>query len=155
MTKEDREQTIADNLTYVDGVLDALMVDGGAAAPPVFAGFSQGVAMAYRAAARSRHGCAGLIVLAGDVPPDVADDHGSLPSSLLLGRGTADSWYTEDKMTADQAVLAACGTTVETCVFEDGHVWNEAFHRAAGDYLTRILASGRFGIAERAPSPAS
>src|SRR5581483_8862807 len=66
MTRLDREPAIDDNKAYVRGVLDSLH-------PPqtvVFAGFSQGGAMAYRAAADFGR-AAGVIVLAADVPPDV------------------------------------------------------------------------------------
>ena len=67
MTKLDRDLAIADNLEYVRRALESI----GHRNVVVFAGFSQGVAMAYRAAAAMP--CAGLIALAGDVPPDVRD----------------------------------------------------------------------------------
>ena len=50
MTHEDREDAIADNVAYVTTALEAVPHD--ASRPVVFAGFSQGVAMAYRAACR-------------------------------------------------------------------------------------------------------
>ena len=71
-------------------------------------GFSQGVAMAYRAAALVQRPCDGVIALAGDVPPDVAPLAASLPK-VLLGRGTEDKWYTAEKAAKDRAVLEGAG----------------------------------------------
>src|SRR5262245_47905561 len=64
MTKQDRELEIADNTAYVWSVVDTVRRGGQRRRPLVFVGFSQGVAMAYRAAASGE--CNGLIVLAGD-----------------------------------------------------------------------------------------
>ncbi|MEO5897827.1 MAG: phospholipase, partial [Vicinamibacterales bacterium] len=49
MTRQDREVTIEDNIAYVDRVVEQVATAG---TPVVFAGFSQGVAMAFRAAVR-------------------------------------------------------------------------------------------------------
>ena len=52
-----------------------------------YLGFSQGAAMAYRAAAGSGHPCQGVVVLGGDVPPELEGrDLASFPP-VLLGRG--------------------------------------------------------------------
>src|ERR671914_443656 len=51
MTREDRELAIADNVDYVGRVLDDARRRYAAGGPLVFEGFSQGRAMAYRAAA--------------------------------------------------------------------------------------------------------
>ena len=133
MTRQDREMAIADNVRYVAGVVEVVSREFGLETSPiVFAGFSQGVAMAYRAAAAIP--AAGVIVLAGDVPPDVT---GPLPD-VLIGRGSGDSWYTEEKATADVARLEGSARSVETCVFEGGHEWTDAFAAAAGVFLQRI-----------------
>lgn len=145
MTKQDRELAIEDNVRYVASVVEALTRELGEPARLVFAGFSQGVAMTWRAAAGNGRPCHGVIALAGDVPPEVREPAaggtaGPLPAGLpvLLGRGTEDSWYTEGKMEADLEVLAAHRADVETCVFEDGHVWAEEFLSAAGRFLERV-----------------
>ncbi len=137
MTREDRELAIADNIAYVSSVLDAVEQERGAPAPLVCVGFSQGVAMAYRAALFAGRPCAGLILLAGDVPPDVGPLAGSLPP-VLLGRGTADTWYTAKKAAADVAALTAAGTSVTEFVFEGGHVWDDAFVARAGAFLDEL-----------------
>jgi predicted esterase len=136
MTRQDRELAIADNVRYVAGVVEAVSHEFGLKASPiVFAGFSQGVAMAYRAAATIP--AAGVIVLAGDVPPDVTQP---LPD-VLIGRGSGDDWYTDEKAAADVARLQRLARNVETCVFEGGHEWTDAFAAAAGAFLERIRHS--------------
>jgi predicted esterase len=133
MTRQDRELAIADNVRYVAGVVEAVSREFGLERSPiVFAGFSQGVAMAYRAAASIQ--ADGVIALAGDVPPDVTQ---ALPD-VLIGRGTTDDWYNQAKMAADVARLKGLARTVETCVFEGGHEWTDAFTAAAGRFLQRI-----------------
>ena len=51
MTRQDRELAIADNIAYVDRVVQAIERDY-QARDAFFLGFSQGVAMAFRAAVR-------------------------------------------------------------------------------------------------------
>lgn len=134
MTRQDRELAISDNIRYVGTVVEAMRSEfTTAAASTVFAGFSQGVAMAYRAAA---HGAAtGVVVLAGDVPPDLTQ---KLPD-VLIGRGRSDSWYTEARMTADLSRLQDLAQRVETCVFDGGHEWTDEFATAVGVFLNRLL----------------
>lgn len=133
MTREDRELAIADNIAYVRGVLDAVT----AAAPVgrlVFCGFSQGTAMAYRAAAFTGHRADGLIILAGDLPPDVAPVAAALPP-VLLGRGAAEEWYTAERAAADLERLRAAGVGVVEHVFDAGHVRHPSFAARAGVFL--------------------
>lgn len=133
MTTEDREEAIADNLAYVAAVVKAVRAEFASTGPLVFAGFSQGVAMAYRAAAFAVP-CDGLILLGGDIPPDVAPVAPSLPR-VLLGRGMTDHWYTAPKAEKDLAILNSAGATLETCVFEGGHDWHPTFIERAGVFL--------------------
>ena len=137
MTKQDRELEIANNIAYVWSVVDRVRRDYPVRRPLVFAGFSQGVAMAYRAAAAGE--CDGLVVLAGDVPPDVAARASSLPP-ILLGRGKADDWYTKEKSAADLTVLHGAGVDLTEHVFDAGHVWDPSFVTAAQAFLQRISA---------------
>jgi predicted esterase len=133
MTREDRELAIADNLAYVRSVVDEV-TRACRPAPLVYVGFSQGVAMAYRAAAFAGAACHGLILLAGDLPPDVAPAASRLPP-LLLGRGEGDRWYTADKARADIAALEGAGVDVQEHVFDGGHEWHESFVTRAGRFL--------------------
>jgi len=136
MTRQDRDLAIADNLAYVTSVLDAVSTDTGITRPLVLAGFSQGGAMAYRVAAKS--GANGLIILAADVPPDVADQPGLRLPPVLIGRGASDRWYTAAKHEADCAALARAGIAVDSCVFDGGHEWGDEFRAAAARYLRRL-----------------
>lgn len=138
MTREDRELAIEDNLAYVASVVSAIRQDQPVSTTIVLAGFSQGVAMAYRAAAFAV-AASGLILLAGDVPPDVAPVAARLPA-LLVGRGTTDPYYTEAKANADLGVLGRAGVDVTIHVFEGGHEWDDSFVRRAGAFLDGVAA---------------
>src|SRR4051794_7871386 len=87
MTSQDRERAIDDNIDYVRSVV--------AEFPPakklVFLGFSRGGAMASRAA-YTHSNASGVIARAGEVTPDI---EGPLPP-VLIGRGTAEEWYTDE-----------------------------------------------------------
>ena len=140
MTKEDRDLAIADNIAYVAAVLAAVTEEIGITRPLIYTGFSQGVAMAYRAAAFVQQPCDGVIALAGDVPPDVAPIAAGLPP-VLIGRGTDDTWYTADKMALDLATLRGAEVAVAEHVFTGGHVWDAGFVTMAGTFLDERIAA--------------
>lgn len=134
MTSLDRELAIGDNIAYVRRVLDSLPRPD----TLVFAGFSQGAAMAARAAAYAAD-ADGLILLGGDIPPEIkADPDANLPP-VLLGRGTDDESYSDEKFKDDLKFLET-RTRVTTSVFSGGHEWSEAFREAAARFL-RMIAS--------------
>ena len=139
MTREDREAAIADNIAYVDAVLAAVAPARGAAL--VYAGFSQGVPMAYRAALRGRWGAAGVIAVGGEVAPELLEDPGLRFPPVLLVRGEADSWFTQEKFDADLNALGGRSVKVSPLVFDGGHEWGEAVSRAAGGFLAEIAAT--------------
>jgi len=136
MTKQDRELAIADNVEYVNRVLDAV----GPAATIVFAGFSQCVAMAYRAALLGRHPAAGIIALGGDVPPEFKTAAPRRWPPVLIGAGDAEVWYTDTKVRADEAALAAQGVACEVIRYRGGHEWTDAFRDAVARALERMRA---------------
>jgi predicted esterase len=136
MTSQERELAIRDNVDYVGRVLEAVTTADGGVRPRVFVGFSQGGAMAYRAAAH--HGADGLIVLAADVPPDVADTAGVRLPPILLGRGTADTWYTAHQHDGDMATLHRLRASVTSCVFDGGHEWSPEFRTAVSQFLRQF-----------------
>ena len=138
MTSQDREQAIRDNVAYVRDVVTALLSTAAPGTPLVYAGFSQGVAMAYRAALAAGHPCDGLIVLGGDVPPESQDVPADRWPPILLGRGRMDEWYTEPQLHSDLAFLQSRPIRLETVVFDGGHEWHADFYHAAGRFLERI-----------------
>lgn len=138
MTKEDRELAIADNVAYVAKVLSAVADEHGITRPLIYAGFSQGVAMAYRAAVLAERPCDGVIALAGDVPPDAAPLAAALPR-VLIGRGTEDKWYTAEKAGKDRTVLQQAGVAVTEHVFDGGHLWAPEFIAKAGTFVDELL----------------
>jgi predicted esterase len=142
MTREDRELAIDDNLAYVRSVVAAVRRGYPVNDVLVYAGFSQGVAMAYRAAAfvAAEDGIPaprGVILLAGDIPPDVAPTLRGFPP-LLIGRGTTDHWYTEPKAELDLETFRTAGVQPELHLFEGGHVWDDSFVARAGTFLDTI-----------------
>lgn len=143
MTRQDRELAIADNIAYVSAVVNEVRREHPVNDTLVYAGFSQGVAMAYRAAAFAGRRAAGLISLAGDLPPDVAPQASTLPP-ILIGRGLRDEWYTEARAAADLSLLAAAGRSVAEHVFDDGHVWHPSFIERAGLFLDANSSAAPF-----------
>jgi predicted esterase len=138
MTSQDREAAIAANIEYVDAALDSVPHDG--STKIVFAGFSQGVAMAFRSAVRGRRPAAGVIAVGGDVPPELLQDRDAAFPVVLLARGARDEWLTAQKFRADLNALAerTPGTRVRALEFEGGHEWNDVVAEAAGDFLESL-----------------
>lgn len=138
MTSQQREYAIADNVHYVGHVVAEVRRTHPTTRPIVFSGFSQGGAMAYRAAAA--FDCDGILVLAADVPPDVAASETPLPR-VLIGCGTEDRWYSDEQLERDLATLRGRSVSVDTCVFTGGHEWSDAFYDAAGRWLAQVRSA--------------
>ncbi|HKR66760.1 MAG TPA: phospholipase [Thermoanaerobaculia bacterium] len=127
LTSQDRELAIADNIAYVQRVLAALPRPR----TLVFLGFSQGASMAARAAAYATRADA-LILLGGDIPPEIKEDASvNLPPTLLV-RGEKDEWYTQEKLNKDLSYL---GNRARSLVFAGGHEWTDASRAAVGEVL--------------------
>ena len=154
MTRQDRDLAVADNVEYSNRVLGSGLVlrhmpDSGPSALQevdsdarvIFVGFSQGAAMAYRAAALGRFPASAVIALAGDIPPEVKlVDAAVLRQRLgrvVLGAGIHDTWFTPAKADADASFLASAGVPHEVVRYDGGHEWTEEFRGAA-----RMLLSG-------------
>lgn len=138
MTRLDREQAIEDNIRYVAGVVESVKRELPVSERLVYLGFSQGAAMAYRAAAGAGHPCQGLIVLGGDVPPELEQQDLSGFPPVLLGRGSSEEWYDAAKMEHDVELLRAKGVDVRPVIFQGGHEWTDEFRAAAGELLREV-----------------
>jgi len=138
MTRQNRDLMMHDNLRYVSAVIDQIRAEWDVGATLVFAGFSQGVAMAFRAAAMSRHQTTGIIALGGDIPPELERPLLARIPDALIGRGERDDWYTPQKLADDEARLRAAGANVVVTTFDGGHEWTADFNRVAAAFLTRF-----------------
>jgi predicted esterase len=140
MTRQDRELAMADNRDYVAAVIAEIERGSGAASAVVFAGFSQGVAMAFRAACVSTTPVLGVIALGSDVPPELDRTALKRIPSALLGRGASDHLYPAAQWDTDHARLVGAGVETELFTFDAGHEWNDVFGQRAGEFLTRLRA---------------
>jgi predicted esterase len=138
MTTQDREHAIDDNVRWVDVVLDRLADEFGPPRAVVFAGFSQGVAMAYRAALLGRREAAGIVAGCGDVPPELKAATPRGWPRVLAATGARDEWYTPARLESDMAFLRARRPDARSLVFEGGHEWSDALADAAGALLRDV-----------------
>lgn len=131
MTSLDRELAIADNVNYIR----TIAADLRPAQTLVFLGFSQGASMAARAAVLAGVPVSGLIMLGGDVPPELAPVSTFPPT--LLGRGDRDDWYTAEKLKHDVSFLGN-RTRLTVSEFAGGHEWTDEFRAACGEFLAAL-----------------
>ena len=135
MTRQDRELAMADNAAYVSGVLDAVAHEWPDMPRVVMTGFSQGVAMTFRAAVTAARPVDGVIAVCGDIPPEL--DAASLARirSALVCCGSRDEWYTAEKFDHDTRRLSEAGVRVRPIAFEGGHEWSDEVMRGASLFL--------------------
>lgn len=138
MTRFNRELAIDDNVGYVAAVVEEVRRELPDGTCVVYLGFSQGAAMAYRAAAACGHPCRGVIVLGGDLPPELAErDLAGFPP-VLLGRGSSEEWYDAVKMERDVELLRTKGVDIHPLIFAGGHEWTDEFRAAAARFLCDV-----------------
>lgn len=146
MTSFDRDHAIADNVAYALAVIDELARHHPSLQSLALIGFSQGVAMAYRAAAALGERSDGaplpvraLVALAGDVPPEVETGGLERLPPVLLAAGRKDDWFGPQELDRDAARLRAGGARVETLLFAGGHEWTGEVFARAGEFLAERL----------------
>ena len=132
MTRQDREAAIADNIEYVNRAIAATRRGD---IPLVFTGFSQGVAMAFRAAVRGDAGAAAVIAIGGDVPPELLPDPSVTFPRVVLARGSADDWYTQAKLDADISALRGRTVAATPIVYDGGHEWTTGVSELVARHL--------------------
>ncbi len=133
MTRRHRDLAIADNIAYVKSCLDSAIAEWNAQPLVVFAGFSQGVAMAFRAAANATQKVAGVIAVGGDVPPELTADQLNRIPKALIARGSTDPLYSEEQFAKDQQRLSAKGIYLNT-----GHEWTNDLSAPAAEFLSTV-----------------
>jgi predicted esterase len=141
MTRQDRELAIADNLAYVSGVLHAVLNET-TVESVVFAGFSQGVAMAFRAAVASTARVRHVIAVGGDVPPELDAAALSGLSSTLICRGAEDPFYTREMFDKDVERLTDARVRVDALTVAGGHEWSSAVTDAGFTFLRDSVTAG-------------
>jgi len=135
MTRQDRDLAIADNLSYVASVVDAVTREWPTSYARVYAGFSQGVAMTFRAAVASSRPPSGVISVGGDVPPELESPDLCRVRTALVCHGSADDWYTAAVFAKDVRRLRDANVQVRPLEFAGGHEWSDEVVRAAGEFL--------------------
>jgi predicted esterase len=135
MTRQDREDMIADNLAYFDRIVTTAAP---LELPLVVLGFSQGAAMAFRAGVRGGRRVRGVVAVGGDVPPELLADPAVKFPPTLIARGERDDWYTAAKMDVDHAALRARNVVVDILVYPAGHEWTSHVSEAAAAFIRSI-----------------
>lgn len=136
MTSQDRELRIKENVHYVNSVISKIKETYPANDILVYHGFSQGTAMACRAAILGDHEPAGVILLGGDIPPEL----NSLDKmrKILIARGKKDRFYNQEKWRADIDRINQLNLDYKLCEFDGGHHGNDEYFKTAGEFLKRI-----------------
>jgi len=135
MTRQNRDLAIADNIAYAQSVVAEAAREFDVTARVVYAGFSQGVAMAFRAACASPLPVGGVIALGGDVPPELDPRALERIPAALMSRGRSDEAYTPAAFEEDVERLRTARCAVTPFQFDGGHEWTSAFSEAAAGFL--------------------
>jgi len=139
MTSQQREEAIDDNLRYVRSVVTEAIHQNGEPRALVYVGYSQGVAMAWRAAVLGARRIDGLAVFGGEVPPELGVRPLTQCPPVLIGRGREDTMYTAAQFRADLDMLASRFVAVEPYEVDGGHAWSAAAGRAVGGFVGRLV----------------
>lgn len=137
MTRQDRELLIADNVAYTDAAM-ALAANGRTVERLAFCGFSQGVALAFRAGLLGAWKADAVLALGGGVPPELLADPATRFPRVLLARGVRDEWYTDATLREDEAGLRDRGAGVDTLTFDGAHEWHADFANSAAVMLREL-----------------
>ena len=133
MNSHDREHQIEENVRYVDAVIERIRALYAVSDSLSFHGYSQGTGMASRAALLGRHRAESLMLLGGDIPPELTVSGGM--GRVHLARGNRDRLYSKDRHERDAARLREGEVPVVVSEFLGGHRVNEAYLKAAGEFL--------------------
>jgi predicted esterase len=137
MTREDREFAITDNIRYVNQVMKELVGES-PLGPLVFVGFSQGVAMAYRAAVLGayRPGC--IVAVGGDLPPELRAAPVEQFPSIFIAAGDRDPYYTPAKVDEDEKFLRSRGLRHQVFRYDAGHEWTDELREQVHVALNQV-----------------
>ncbi len=136
MTSKDRDLRIAENVRYVDEVVSTLLDSGMVSGRMVLHGFSQGAGMACRAAVLGRYAVAGVMLLGGDIPPEL--ERLERMRMVHLARGSRDPIYAEERFMCDAGRLSDAGVYCSSVTYTGGHGAVEEYYRSAGAFLGNL-----------------
>jgi len=138
MTREDREAEIADQIAYLDRLVEHLTIASAPARPSLTVlGFSQGVATVCRWLAHSKHRATRLICWGGVPPEDTLRGHHTgwlRHAKLYVVTGSRDAYITTDRAAEAARQIEALGLAVSVESFTGGH-------RLDDETLRRIAAA--------------
>jgi len=119
MTREDRENEIADQVDYLDAVWRETAA--GASRVTVL-GFSQGVATAARWVAMGKSRVDRFVAWAGQIPPEIDPSAFSkLSGGITMVAGSTDEYATWIAEGNHDSRMVAAGVTPKVVTFDGGH----------------------------------
>ena len=136
MTSRHREQRITENVNYVDAVIKLVRESGSVSETLCYHGFSQGCGMACRAALLGSYRASGLMILGGDIPPELSVNGGVC--RVHLARGNGDHFYSQEKFEHDCARIREAGLPFTATLFSGEHRANEEYFHAVGEFLATV-----------------
>ncbi|NTW81951.1 MAG: phospholipase [Chlorobiaceae bacterium] len=134
MTSRQRETRIEENVRYVEAVIERVLHPG---IKLVFHGFSQGTGMACRAALSGKHRASGVMLLGGDIPPELALTDRRL--NVHIARGNRDPIYKQENFRSDCTRLDEAGISHISCSFTGGHEAAAEYSESAGEFLQSMI----------------
>jgi predicted esterase len=141
MTRQHRELAIQDNIRYVASVIDEVRREWQTTPLVVYSGFSQGVAMAFRAAALVPGAAKAVIAVGGDVPPELDSAALARAGRVLLCHGRSDPWYTAEIFDRDRQRLREVDVDVQAVDVDGGHEWSADVLQAASAFLLTLRSA--------------
>lgn len=137
LTSADREIRITENVDYINRVIASIKSEYAVTETIVYWGFSQGTAMACRAAMLCEPSPGGVMILGGDIPPEF--DMIDRMRRILIGRGGQDHLYPIDKWNHDLARIRKSNLDVRICTFDGGHEWHHEYCQRSNEFLAGIV----------------
>jgi len=139
MTSQDRDLRIQENIQYVDAAIAQLKQLFVVSDVLVYHGFSQGTAMACRAALLGKNSPSGVLLLGGDIPPDL--NNLDRLCRILIARGHRDRIYSLKQWNHDVTRLKQSSLNPVLCAFHGGHGGSSEYYHAASEFLVQCCES--------------
>lgn len=121
MTKENREEEIADYINYLNQLYVSILKQVAAPNPKInIVGFSQGGATASRWIAASKINCDNFILWASVFPTDM-DIETIVPLNTFFLYGNQDKYVTEERVKQQKEIFKKSGLKIKTILFKGKH----------------------------------